>query len=71
MQKEKRLIANINVKILVEKPIETKDIVNKTNEIYKGILLSNFETSHPEIGSPINELIGIAKSMLPSSASFK
>jgi hypothetical protein len=37
----------------------------------KGILLLNLETSHPEIGSPIIELTGMASSRLPSSASLK
>jgi len=31
----------------------------------------NFETSQPEIGSPINELIGITSKRFPNSASSK
>jgi len=39
--------------------------------IINGFLLSNFETSHPEKGNPIIELIGIARRILPNSASFR
>ena len=42
-----------------------------TNATTRGTLLSNFETSHPEMGNPIMEVMGIAKRIVPSSASFK
>ena len=41
------------------------------NEPINGTLLSNLETNHPEIGKPINELIGIVKRIVPSSASLR
>ena len=40
-------------------------------ETNKGLRLLNLETSQPEIGSPIIELIGMASSKLPNSASLK
>ena len=40
------------------------------NEKNNGTLLSNLETSHPEMGKPIKELTGIAMSMVPSWASL-
>lgn len=42
-----------------------------TNATTNGTLLSNFETSHPEMGNPIIDVMGIAKRMVPNSASFK
>ena len=36
-----------------------------------GFLLLNLLTSQPEIGSPISELMGIAKRRFPNSASFR
>ena len=56
---------------MVANPIIANDIEKNINANIKGTLLSNLETSQPEIGKPINELIGIAISIVPSSASFK
>ena len=36
-----------------------------------GIRLLNLETSQPDMGNPIKELIGMASSRLPNSASLK
>jgi hypothetical protein len=71
MQNENKQIARTNSKILVEYPTRINENENNIKEIRRGTLLSNRETNHPEIGRPKSELIGIAISMLPNSASFK
>jgi hypothetical protein len=70
MKKANSEIEKIKNKMLSEMPIINKKTAwaKKANSI--GNLLSNRETSHPEIGSPINELIGIVKSNDPNSASL-
>ena len=40
-------------------------------ETSKGCLLSNFETNQPEMGSPANELRGMANRILPNCASLR
>ena len=55
----------------VANPIIIKEILNNKNDNSNGFLLSNFATNHPEMGTPINELIGMAISKEPNSASFK
>ena len=52
-------------------PIKYKENTIIMNEINNGIRLLNFETSHPEIGSPMSELIGITNNKFPNSASLK
>tara|TARA_R110000868_G_scaffold69390_1_gene204388 strand:+ start:772 stop:1083 length:312 start_codon:yes stop_codon:yes gene_type:complete len=49
----------------------TKQTINKIKEIMSGCLLLYLDTNHPEKGSPKRELMGIAKSIVPSSAWFK
>lgn len=49
----------------------TSEIQNNIKEMNKGIRLLNLETSQPEMGSPMSELIGMASSKLPNSASLK
>jgi len=71
IQKENTQIAEINKKGVVAYPIKINEIEKNKKEIIIGILLLNLEITHPEIGRPIIELIGIAKSMVPSSASLK
>ena len=71
IKNEKKLIATINMKVDCIYPIQINEKINKIKDTNKGCLLSNFETNHPEIGKPINELIGMAKRTVPSSASFK
>jgi len=71
IKNEKKLIATINMKADCMYPIHINEKINKTKETNKGCLLLNFETNHPEIGRPIKELIGMAKRIVPSSASFK
>lgn len=70
IQKENRQIPAISASIFSANPIKLKDKQKKINETISGNLLSNFETSQPEIGNPINELTGIASNKLPSSASL-
>ena len=48
-----------------------KESVNNTKEMNKGTLLLNLATSHPEIGNPIRELMGMTSNKLPNSASLK
>ena len=71
MQKENTQIAPTKRNILLEKPIERSATEKITNEIRSGKRLSKRDTSQPEIGRPIKELMGIANSKFPSSASFK
>jgi len=71
IQNEKAHTATTNKKGVVAKPINVKAKENPIKETIKGILLSNLDTNHPEMGNPIKELIGIAKSTVPSSASLK
>ncbi len=52
-------------------PIAVSPRLKKKKETNKGILLSNRDTSHPEMGRPTNELMGIASKRLPNSASLK
>ena len=54
-----------------EKPMSASAKVFSANPMTKGTLLLYFETSHPEIGSPSNEPIGMASKIEPSSASLK
>ena len=64
-------MAKTNKNAVLAYPIKIKANENTINETINGTLLSNFETNHPEKGNPIKELIGIAKSTVPSSASLK
>jgi hypothetical protein len=52
-------------------PIIISEAEFNPQAIARGTRLSNRETSHPEIGRPTRELIGIASNRVPSSASFK
>ena len=71
IQNENRQSANTNKNGVVAKPTHANAHEKKTKEAISGILLSNFETNQPEIGNPIMELMGIAKSMVPNWASLK
>lgn len=71
MQNENKETDNTNKKGVVAKPINANAIEKNTKDTIKGTRLSNFETNQPEIGSPISELIGIAKRIVPSCASLK
>ena len=59
-----------NVGMVLERPIISNIMACKTNAIINGQRLSNFETSQPDKGMPINWLIGMINSNVPSSASL-
>lgn len=71
VQKEKRATPKIKYTNSEANPIINKDTHKAMYEINNGFRLLNFDTSHPDIGSPINELIGITSKRLPNSASSK
>lgn len=71
MQKEKIQIPATRAKISLAKPMSARDKQKNTKEAINGNLLSNLDTSHPEIGRPIRELTGIASNKFPSSASLR
>lgn len=56
---------------MVDQPIPAKDIEIRTIPAKSGLRLSNFDTSHPEIGKPTILPKGITKSKLPNSASLR
>lgn len=66
MQKEKIKTDATNMKIELEKPIAMRDKLKNKNATIIGILLSNFETSHPESGRPTSELMGSTSSRFPN-----
>ncbi|GAL81360.1 hypothetical protein JCM19274_2436 [Algibacter lectus] len=70
-QNAKLEIAKTKPIVVVANPIIANDIEKNTKANINGTRLSNLETNQPDIGKPIKELIGIAISMVPSSASFK
>ena len=61
-------VTSINVE--VAKPIRERDTQSSTNATVMGTRLSNLATSQPEIGNPISELMGMARSIVPNSASL-
>jgi len=71
MQNENKQIDNTKKNVVVEKPMKANAMQKNTNDTTSGTRLSNFDTNQPEIGKPTSELIGIAKRMVPNSASFK
>ena len=60
----------IRTKPVVANPMDTSAKARTTNANDIGILLSYRATNQPETGSPINELRGINKRMVPNSASL-
>ena len=56
--------------IFSELPIKLSANEKNKKATNKGTLLLNLETSHPEMGRPIRELIGMVNNRLPNSASF-
>lgn len=52
-------------------PIKYNENTMIKKEINNGMRLLNFDTSHPENGSPMRELIGITSNKFPNSASLK
>lgn len=64
-------MAITKVKVVLAKPISERQKACTTKAIDKGSLLSNLVTSHPEKGTPRRELMGIARRIVPNSASLK
>ena len=71
IQNENTIRHIIKTKGVCTKPMIAKQIQNKIKEKIRGTRLSNLETSHPDIGSPIIEPTGIANRTLPKTASLK
>ena len=71
IEKEKIDTATINIAKELENPINAKAIFKNINEINNGLRLSNLATNQPDIGKPINELMGRASKTFPNCASFK
>ena len=69
--KEYKLSAVTSKKGVSAKPINANASVKNIMATIKGLRLSNFETSHPEIGNPISELMGIDNNTVPNCASLK
>lgn len=69
--KENRNNATISVKEELASPIKVRQAEFKRKAAVNGILVSNLDTSQPEIGNPIMELTGMVSNMVPSSASFR
>ena len=53
------------------KPINVRANAKNSIATINGKRLSNLETSQPEMGNPISELIGIDSSTVPNCASLK
>lgn len=60
----------ISKAVLGENPIARMAQAKSRNPPVRGIRLSNLETSHPESGSPMRELTGMNKRIVPNSASL-
>ena len=69
--KEYKLSAATNKNGVSAKPINVRAIAKNIIATINGKRLSNFETSQPEIGNPISELIGIDSNTVPNCASLK
>ena len=71
IQKESRATENTKNTIFSEKPIKVSAREKKKKATNKGTRLLNLETSQPEMGRPMRELMGMVSSRLPNSASFR
>ena len=69
--KEYKLSATTSKNGVSAKPINVNASVKNSIATIKGLRLSNFETSQPEIGNPISELMGIDSNTVPNCASLK
>lgn len=58
------------MKVEVAKPINASDTDSKINAAVIGIRLSYRDTSQPDMGNPIKELIGMARRSVPNCASL-
>jgi hypothetical protein len=70
MLKENAQTAIASKIVELAKPIAIKASARKTNPVIMGPLLLNLETSHPESGNPISELMGMHSNRVPNSASL-
>ena len=57
--------------LLLAKPTDVSAPARKMKPTTRGLRLSYRDTSHPETGKPINELIGMKSNTVPSCASLK
>ena len=62
---------SIKIRTLVEKAIQHVATPSNAKAPAKGLRLSNFATSHPEMGRPIIDATGMVSRMVPSSASLR
>lgn len=69
--KAKKQIENTSIGTEGLIPISNVDMPSMTKAAASGILLSYRDTSQPEIGNPIIEVIGMKSRIVPSSASLK
>jgi len=69
--KENRNKAMTKAKELLAKPIKERQMEFSRKATVRGILVSNLATSQPDKGSPIKELTGIVRRIVPNSASFR
>lgn len=69
--KEYKLSATTNKNGVSANPINARASVKNSIATIKGLRLSNLETSQPEIGNPISELMGIDNNTVPNCASLK
>lgn len=67
---ENRNSAMISERVVSARPISSKLRALTIKAAVRGILLSNFDTSQPDNGSPIRELTGMVNRIEPNSASF-
>ena len=63
---EKTQMAATKPKVVVANPIKNNDMAIMMKPAVIGTLLSYRDTSHPEMGSPIKELIGMNSKIVPS-----
>ena len=71
IEKAKIETAATNAKIFSAKPIHARASASKIKETNSGKRLSNLDTSQPEMGRPIRDPMGMARSRFPNSASFR
>ena len=63
--------AMISMNVLGAHPIKIMETQSMTNPTVIGCRVSNLETSQPDKGRPIMELMGINNNTVPNSASLK
>jgi hypothetical protein len=71
IQKESSATEITRNPIFSEKPIKVRASEKNKKATNKGTRLLNLETSQPEMGRPMRELMGMVSSRLPNSASFR